>query len=78
MEKVTVLALVEIMRFELASALLQAQETRSRAEDTNMQQAQALQPELAGSTVSPWGINTFTMVSVSGAVLYAQGLWGLW
>lgn len=27
---------------------------------------------------SPWGANAYTVVAVTGGVLYAQGLWGLW
>ncbi|KAA6419947.1 MAG: hypothetical protein FRX49_10137 [Trebouxia sp. A1-2] len=27
---------------------------------------------------SPWGPNAYTVAAVTGGVLYAQGLWGLW
>lgn len=48
------------------------------AEGDNMQQPGTLQTGDLQSGASPWGANAHTVVSVTGAVLYAQGLWGLW
>lgn len=57
--------------------LLQAQDTVD-SEGDSLQQAGVLQRGDSQSGVTPWGINAHTLVSVTGAVLYAQGLWGLW
>ena len=47
----------------------------STAEGSSMQEAAAGQSD-SGMSVS--GANVDTVVAVTGAVLYAQGLWGLW
>ena len=61
-----------------ANSVLQAQDTTPEWESDSMQQASALQRRVFQSRASPWGANAHTLVSVTGAVLYAQGLWGLW
>ena len=62
----------------LSSLVLQGQDTSAEADSDSMQQAIALQRQRSQSEVSPWGTNAHTLVTVTGAVLYAQGLWGLW
>lgn len=61
----------------LSSLVLQAQDKTAESDGDSMQQA-ALQRQGFQSEASPWGNNAHTVVSVTGAVLYAQGLWGLW
>ena len=61
-----------------SSLVLQAQDTTAESDGDSMQQAGALQRQGSQSEASPWGANAHTLVSVTGAVLYAQGLWGLW
>ncbi|KAL3161435.1 hypothetical protein ABBQ32_010321 [Trebouxia sp. C0010 RCD-2024] len=55
-----------------------AQVADTTAQSDNMQQPSALQTGGLRSGASPWGANAHTVVSVTGAVLYTQGLWGLW
>ena len=45
-----------------------------------MQQRDTMHATLptGGSNSWEWGANASTVVAVTGAVLYAQGLWGLW
>ena len=64
--------------YNLSSLELQAQDTTADSKGATMQQAGALQRQDFHSEASPWGTNAHTLVSVTGAVLYAQGLWGLW
>lgn len=58
--------------------LLLLQVADTTAQSDNMQQPSALQTGGLRSGASPWGANAHTVVSVTGAVLYTQGLWGLW
>ena len=50
------------------------------ADDSSMQPQpageQQAQPHTAAAV--PIGVNAYTVAAVTGAVLYAQGLWGLW
>ena len=62
----------------LSSLVLQAQDTTAESAGHSMQQAGAQQKRNFRAEASQWGTNAHTLVSVTGAVLYAQGLWGLW
>ena len=56
--------------------LLQAE---SQAMQTDsLQQAGDVQAALQEPDKLQLGTNVYTVVAVTGAVLYAQGLWGLW
>ncbi len=43
-----------------------------------MQQQSNAPARVLPTDASPWGANAYTVVAVTGGVLYAQGLWGLW
>lgn len=52
---------------------LQIQPEAQSGQSSTSQQAAVLE-----SGTFPWGANVHTAVALTGAVLYAQGLWGLW
>lgn len=43
-----------------------------------MQQQSNAPAGVLPTDASPWGPNAYTVAAVTGGVLYAQGLWGLW
>ena len=45
---------------------------------SSIQQEETVQDAVQGASSLPWGLNAFTVAAVTGSVLYAQGLWGLW
>ena len=55
-----------------------ADDSSMQLQPAGEQQIQTRTAGVIGSYQSPIGVNTYTVAIVTGAVLYAQGLWGLW
>ena len=59
-------------------AAVQAPVPQQEASSSSIQQEETVQDAVQGASSLPWGLNAFTVAAVTGSVLYAQGLWGLW